>query len=178
MKNILASLFLMLSLVSCHQQVEQNNLKYFDLKGTFETQIKKLSQRKPSVVKSVKAGNTTDTQTKIIQDWEKELEFFVQTDINKPAFINSYQIEESDSLIRYILKPNEHNTVKSIIIKKKAGVIVAFDALVSDTNYLYSSERRLNAYFDKGSLTDYYIDGYQQLVFGDKKAYTIKGIIK
>ncbi|NBA76029.1 hypothetical protein GOQ04_10785 [Emticicia sp. ODNR4P] len=178
MKNILASLFLMLSVMACNQQVEQSNHKYFDLKGTFETQIKELSRRKPTVQKSVKVGTTADTQTKVIQDWEKELDFFIQADLNKPAFLNSYQISQNDSLVTYMLKPTETQLVKEIKLVLKNGKLQQVYALLSDENYLYKTRKEIKADFEHNRLKHYEIDGFQQLVFGEKKAYQIKATIQ
>ncbi|MDI9866103.1 hypothetical protein QM480_17305 [Flectobacillus sp. DC10W] len=178
MKNILASLFLMLSVMACNQQVEQSSIRYFDLKGTFETQIKELSQRKPAVQKSVKVGTTADTQTKVILDWEKELDFFIQADLNKPAFINSYQITQNDSLVVYKLKPTETQLVKEIKLTLKHGELQRVYALLSDENYLYKTRKEIKADFVQKQLKHYEIDGFQQLVFGEKKAYQIKATIQ
>lgn len=65
--------------------------QYFDLIGFFEREIAQL--KGTTVQKSVTLNDQTELQTSQLTDWTNELSIFTASDINKPAFRDSYQID-------------------------------------------------------------------------------------
>lgn len=149
--------------------------KYYDLKGLVERQIEALKTEKPRVQKDILVNESSENQTVDSLDWSKELEFFVQADLNKPAFVSSYQVDSSSMGVKYILKDSEKLPVKFLDIRRMGEDGINVEALVSNTNYLYDTERHLQLSLKQGQLLDYQIDGFQKVVFGKKKMFKVMG---
>lgn len=170
-------LFSLLLLQSCQSQEATKISIYFDVKGYITTQINSLNASKPKVSKTVTVGDKAETKVISGIDWAKELEFFVETDLNKPAFVGSYDIIENDSLKSYQLKSTGKNLVKYLIIRKKGVEQEEISAQIKESNYLYESEKNLKAVFEGKQLKSYQIEGFQKVILGEKKPYKIAGEI-
>ncbi len=172
-------LFLVLAACSQPQQAKRTNV-YFDLKGFLDQQIATLNARKPLVSKTALVGEQPEThQTKQV-DWAKELELFEQTDLNKPAYANSYFTEEiSKTTTTYRLKADEDLSVQflEVIKDEKTGQPLKVKATLRTKNYLYESERNLSLTAANGQLTAYEIEGFQQMFYGDPEPFHLEGRI-
>ena len=179
MKKVFGVLILFMTIISCNSEskVEQTK-KYFDLKGLIERQIKTLNTQKPTVQKSIIMADTSENQLIKTIDWAKELELFIQADLNKPAFVQSYQVDSSLMGVKYSLKEKEKLPVKYLSISRLGEDGISIEALINTNNYLYETERLLKLSIKDNELTDYQIDGFQKIVFGNKKVFKINGIIK
>jgi hypothetical protein len=157
---------------------------YYDVKGFIETQIVYLAEQKPTVHKKMSvAGKNEDRTTKEV-DWKKELELFVQADINKPAYRKSYSVTKPDSLTTlYTLQPTENLPVQylKVQVDKITGNPTAIQALLRSENKLYRSEKHIEMHCasqaNQWRLTDYAIKGYQKLAMTDQKDFDIKAAI-
>lgn len=179
MKKIISSLIFCALLSACNEEVKENQTnKYFDLKGLIESQIKTLNKQKPVVQKSILIAEKSENQVVKTIDWAKELELFIQADLNKPAFIQSYQVDSSSTGVKYTLKETEKLPVKYLNITKVGTEGINIEALVNNENYLYETERHLKLSLKNNQATDYQINGFQKIVFGDKKNFKINGVIK
>jgi hypothetical protein len=179
MKQIGYVLILCMMLMSCNSGSQTEEIKrYFDLKGLIAKQTERLLTEKPLVVKTIAMADTSETQSIQTIDWTKELEFFTQTDLNKPAYINSYQVDSSSMGVKYVLKENEKLPVKYLNISRVGEEGIAVEALVSNDNYLYQTERHLKLSLNSNQVTDYQIDGFQKIVFGNKKPFKINGKVE
>jgi hypothetical protein len=179
MKQIGYVLILFMMLMSCNSDSQTEEIKrYFDLKGLIAKQIERLLTEKPLVIKTIAMADTSETQSIQTIDWTKELEFFTQTDLNKPAYINSYQVDSSSMGVKYVLKENEKLPVKYLSISRVGEEGIAVEALVSNDNYLYQTERHLKLSLNSNQVTDYQIDGFQKIVFGNKKPFKINGKVE
>ncbi|MEY4540060.1 MAG: hypothetical protein RLZZ306_1817 [Bacteroidota bacterium] len=179
MKQIGYVLILILILMSCNSESKTEKTdKYFDLKGLLEKQIETLNTQKPLVQKSLMMADSSENQQVKTINWAKELELFMQADLNKPAFVKSYQVDSSSMGVKYVLKDNEKLPVKYLKVNRIGENGINIEALVNTNNYLYETERRLKLSVKNNELTDYQIDGFQKIVFGKKKAFKINGIIK
>lgn len=179
MKKIISSLIFCALLSACNEEVKENQTnKYFDLKGLIESQIKTLNKQKPVVQKSILIAEKSENQVVKTIDWAKELELFIQADLNKPAFIQSYQVDSSSTGVKYTLKETEKLPVKYLNITKVGAEGINIEALVNNENYLYETERHLKLSLKNNQATDYQINGFQKIVFGDKKNFKINGVIK
>lgn len=151
--------------------------KYYDLKGLIEKQIEALKLEKPKVQKNISVNESAENQTVDSLDWSKELDFFIQADLNKPAFISSYRIDSSSMGVKYFLKETENLPVKFLEINRMGEDGFEIRALVSNNNYLYDTERNLKLSLKQGQLIDYQINGFQKVVFGNKKMFKVTGKI-
>ncbi len=177
---------LLFSLVSCHQDEARDDAPkvYYDLKGFIGNQIVYLNEKKPEVSKTaVLAGKRVVTKTREI-DWKKELELFVQADINKPSYRQSYEVIRNGPLhYEYRLKPGNDLPVAYLkvdtdsVLKQPLYV----EALIRATNKIYNSEKKvvLNAAKQDNLLevNSYEVSGYQKLIFVEKKEFSIIGQI-
>lgn len=154
---------------------------FFDLKGFVEQQIDVLNRTKPSVVKNVAMGQARNQlKTKDI-DWAKELELFIQADLNKPALKQSYTIQRPDSLTYlYISKEKDRLPVQElkIVLDSPSGLPIQINATLKSENKLYSSAKVLEMYSEKQldgiHIKKYKISGFQKLAFMDAKPFEVE----
>jgi hypothetical protein len=176
MKKLVYILSLIIGISACQSEsAEMKVKKYYDLKGLVERQIEALKTDKPRVQKDILVNEGTENQTVDSLDWSKELEFFIQADLNKPAFLSSYRVDSSSMNVKYFLKETEKLPVKFLEVNRMGEDGVEIRALVSNSNYLYDTERNLKLYLKQGQLIDYQIDGFQKVVFGKKKMFKVMG---
>ncbi len=179
MKKVIILLTFFALLSACNEDVKDNQTnKYFDLKGLIEKQIKTLNTQKPMVQKSIAMADSLENQSVKTVDWTRELELFIQADLNKPAFTQSYRVDSSSMGVKYSLKEKEKLPVKYLSISRLGEDGISIEALINTNNYLYETERLLKLSIKDNELTDYQIDGFQKIVFGNKKVFKINGIIK
>ena len=185
MKQILTTALFLVASCACQPASEANQAKtYYDLKGFLEQQIQHLNAQKPQVVKETAVGSTRDRQTTNAIDWAKELELFLQADLNKSAFKLSYTTTRPDSnTYEYRLKPTEKLLVKYLKIKLNDAKQVAFlEATVKQQNKLYDSEKHLLLTCAKTTsgvwqLKTYEVLGFQKLAMSDKKTFLMRGSV-
>lgn len=180
-------LYVLLFLTSCDsaQERESKVMTYYDLKGFIESQVSSLNKEKPEVTKIMGVSGKNETLTSRNMDWKKELELFVQADINKPAYSKSYAITKPDSLtVLYKLKTEESLPVRYLKIEmdKISGTPVVIQALLRSQNKLYQSEKNIEMHgsFQSGQwhLQTYTIKGYQKLATMDKKSFDVSAKVR
>jgi AAA15 family ATPase/GTPase len=177
-------ILLLLSAIACSPEPTDQTKHYYDLKGFIDAQIKVLNQQKPTVNKQMTADGKTEQRQMIVSDWAKELELFRQLDLNKQAYILSYQTTRADSLTYlYTLKPTEKAPVRSLKIRlNKNSQVADIEAIVKTENSLYDSEKKLtlNCDTDKKrswTIKNYSVKGHQHLTMTDKKAFEVVGSV-
>ena len=170
-------LFISILLIGCSQAETQNTTKtYFDLEGLVNQQIKTLNKTQPLTLKNLLIGEKKETLNTTKIDWQKELELFLQADLNKQAYQLSYNKTEMPSMLVYELKKGENLPVKSLRIVFDADKTPQrIDALMQVSNY--QSEKTLSMDFDKSQLKSYHIEGWQELFVGSKKGFEVNGIL-
>jgi len=181
------SLAAFIFLMGCDQPQEKAPGKkvYYDLKNFIETQETFLSEQKPTVDKIMSVSGKNEARSTKEIDWKKELELFIQADINKPAYSKSYAVSRPDSLTSvYTLKTDEDIPVKAlkIVLDKVTKNPVFIKALLRSENKLYQSEKNIEMNYKSESnqwhLTSYSIQGFQKLAMMDKKDFDIKATLK
>jgi hypothetical protein len=177
-------LLLFLGLAACTPEKNQARTgQYYDLASFVESQIGELDSLRPTVEKTVVSGNARETKQISAINWSKELDLFVQADLNKPAYRNSYQVEKvGDYTLIYRARPGEEVPVKylKIEVDAAAGKPRHVEVTITSENYLYNSEKKL---FLHGSpdaqgrwrVREYQVSGYQQLAFFSKRPFEVKG---
>ena len=176
MKKLVYVLWIMFGVSACQSESGEMKIKkYYDLKGLMERQIGALKSEKPKVQKDISVNEVAENQTVDSLDWAKELEFFIQTDLNKPAFVSSYRVDSASMGVRYFLKESENLPVKFLEVNRMGEDGIEIKALVRNNNYLYDTERNLRLSLKQGQLIGYQIDGFQKVIFGKKKVFKISG---
>ncbi|GAB3504534.1 hypothetical protein [Emticicia fontis] len=173
-------LILSLFLASCTQSENKIQSKsYYDLAGLINQQIGDLSVKKPLVEKTVALADKQERiETKDI-DWSKELELFLQADLNKQSYQSGYTIDVKDKRTSYQLKEGEKLPVTQLIIEfDEKDFPKHIEATMRTSNYLYESDKKLSADLVNNQLKEYKIEGYQELFIGSKKNFSIEGKIK
>lgn len=179
--------FLCFAITSCQDEsgTGKEDVKlYFDLKGFIGNQVIYLNDKKPEITKTAALGKRKEVLKSRNVDWKKELELFVQADLNKPSYRQSYEVIRPDSShYEYRLKANADLPVKylKITIDTTLKQPVYVEALLVARNKIYSSEKKIKLQsVRKDNLLEigsYSIEGYQKLVFMETKPFTIAGKI-
>ncbi|MFD1144055.1 hypothetical protein ACFQ4C_23215 [Larkinella insperata] len=173
---------LVLGLAACTNPAKEAPVgTYYDLKSYIEQQISQLQKQQPTVEKQAGFGKEKDQQTTKEIDWSRELDLFLQADINKQAYQTSYQKNRPDSLTyEYTLKTTEKLPVQFLRIELDSAThqLRRVKATLRTKNSLYESERNVWLEAEKGNLKRYHIDGFQQLAWLDPKQFLIEGKIQ
>lgn len=171
-----ASFFILLLCSGCQrtpEQMQKNELNYFDLKGYFEKESIRLSNAAPIITKTVRVNDSSETKTTRIADWDKELEIFKDADINKNAWKGLFKITNLNSDQQYTTD-NEKIPVKEVtVFYKNAQLndIKGLRIIVKNTNLLYHSSDTLIYYPD----SIYQVKKTQNILFLSNKRYQISG---
>lgn len=164
-------LFLIL-ITSCRKPDEKPIVKrYTDIKGFFESEALRLSRAEVLADKSVRQNEVSETKNGLKVDWQNELALFTGSDINKPAWRDSYRITKDSSTIIYLAIDTNLRT-RSIRLKKNAeGRLILIQIHNSTKNQLYESSEDLTYIPD----SIYLIDKSQKVLFLGKNRYQIRG---
>ncbi len=138
-------LFISLLLLGCNESNNKNIPKHcYDLAGFINQQISQLTANKPLIQKNLLIDEKTGViQTKAI-DWDKELELFLQADLNKQSYQLSYDKDSTQNMLVYRLKKGESLPIKRLKIafdEEKSPKYI--EALMQVENYLYQSEKTI-----------------------------------
>ncbi len=185
-RTAVTSLYFLLILSSCQTPAETSTEPnaYYDVKGFVQSQIHLLSQQKPTIEKTMVVGQDEEKRTTKAVDWKKELELFLQSDINKPAFRQSYATERPDSLTyTYKIQTGEDLPVRflKVVLDKNSGKPALIEAKISSKNKLYESEKNLAMRCEEKAgvwrVASYQIRGFQELVISDRKPFDVRVVV-
>ena len=158
--------------VSCSETEQVRVQKYYDVQGFFGAETKRLEKQGATVTKTVSRNDVSETKSSFSPAWATELALFTDSDINKPAWRDSYKIE-SDSLSTSYTALDDELRTKSLVIKKNnKGKLIEISIVNSTSNYLYNSTEELHYFPD--SL--YRMVKKQDVILLGKNNYEIVGI--
>jgi hypothetical protein len=161
----------MLILVSCAKPEQKTPNRYLDLRKLFETEASRLAKLDPKVNKTVSRNQVSETKKDISIDWKNELSLFMESDINKPAWRDSYRIDESKTDLLYTALDSNLRT-RSIHIKKNLNGKLMHVFIVNKThNNLYQSSEELSYIPD----SMYHIVKQQHVILLGDNRYEITG---
>lgn len=166
-------LLLMCSWYACKPEIKETGAtpKYFDLKEFFKTDSARLFKLNPSIKKTVSHNGESETKTVKITNWGQELGLFTSSDINKPAWKDSYSVENNgDSVITYKAKFPELKT-RYILIRKSGDKVTSIYIFNTISNLLYNTIETLS--YTPGK--SYFIQKHQYVKLMGRNTYTIKG---
>lgn len=148
--KIYVALLLIVFLTACGTREDSKNMpkKHFDIRGYFEKEAVKLQKQNPIVEKTVSQNTELEVKQLTIPDWKTEFELFSESDINKPAWKNSYRIKKNGPEIEYISIDNSLRTKKVSIRFSEKGTVKQITIFNRTSNKLYTSDEELNYYPD------------------------------
>ena len=146
---------------------------FFDIKGYFEADSARLTKENPWVTKTVTHNKVPETQKVRIANWGTELSLFIQSDINKPAWKNSYSVSTTDNITIYTAKDPALKTQK-VVIKKENDRLKWIMIINHTKNILYENTEKLSYFPD--SL--YLIEKKQSVRVLGADIYRINGLFK
>jgi len=168
---------MLLCLASCKRdsRAALDTGKFFDVKGYFASEAVRLSKLNPGIDKTAVYNKQTEEQKIHIGNWASELSMFSESDINKPAWRLSYDVQSSKGFTTYKAKDPELKT-QDITIKKDGDkikwiLIVNHTKSTIFTKRLYETVEKLSYFPD--SL--YHIQKVQYTRLLGLNHYNIKG---
>ncbi len=142
-------IFVLLLLTACTKPEETSDAStYFDLKVYFEKEAIKLQKQNPMLTKMVQQNGESETKYVRIADWKSELGFFIASDINKPAWRNSYQVIKKPNQITYLAQDDGLRTRKIEIYNNQQGGVKQISIFNKTTNILYTSTEAITYFPD------------------------------
>lgn len=154
--------------------------KYFPLKDFVEEQIQELEGAKVNKTAAVNGEKTASSVSLDAEDWRKELDAFIQADINKTALSLSYETAEDNDRLVHSLKPGEKGVVQEIIIDFHPGSpeVSSIHFKTATDNLFYSSSSEGNLEINaEGLMENYQVKGHQKVWFLSPNEIEIEGKI-
>ncbi|OGX87347.1 hypothetical protein BEN47_11090 [Hymenobacter lapidarius] len=158
---------------------------YFDVKGLVTKQIEQLAQRKAAVTKQVRVrSNPAETVRVPAANWTKELQIFLQADINKSALRGAYAVDSvalPGGLLRrtYTRLPGQPNAPVAVLTVVQQGAVAQeVTATIEQDNALFAARKRLRFQLQNGRLQRYEVVGTQKLVLFDTLHYAAAGQVE
>ncbi len=173
MRNLLIILLFLIasSCTSENTNSEVREIYYFDLKTYFTKEAEKFSKKKPMVNKSITHNGSVEEKQMQINNWTDELALFIESDINKISWKNSYKRDSTSNKLTYTAKEDNLKT-QSIEIVFSENKPAHFRIINKTHNYLYKTDEILEYIPD--SL--YLINKKQQVILLGKNDYLIQGL--
>ncbi|PRY89289.1 hypothetical protein [Mongoliibacter ruber] len=144
-----------------------NQPAYFPIQEFVEVVAEKAEGK--NLIKEVNINGEKErvTTKPTTEDWLKELSFFLEADINRPALAQSYHSERSESALIHELKEGEKGKIKRIVVKFNEDKVKEISFRSRTENPFYSSETRGVMIFhsEYGELDQFSIENTQEVVF-------------
>lgn len=141
--------------------------KYFPLVQFVQNQISLLDGMR--VAKRVAINGREEEVSMVLnaEGWRKELDLFIQADINKNSLASSYITEESPELLRHTLISGEKGEIQMLTVHRTADKISRIDFSFKKENLFYLSEGSgsLKLRPDGKYISSYEVKGYQKVWF-------------
>ena len=160
-----------LTACSFSNKKKEQAVNYYNLQKYFSEEAARLNKTKPNINKTVKHNNASETQFIKINDWAQELALFIESDINKAAWKNSYQKDSTSTKITYTAK-EENLRTRRIIILLKRNKLSKISITNQTKNNLYHTKEEL--IYIPDSL--YQIEKYQDVKVLGINNYQVKGV--
>ncbi len=147
---------------------------FFDLKAYFQQEEERLSSL-AQIRKQTQVGEEQEVQTIDQPDLKAELDIFTQSDINKIAWLDKYQVDTTwyqvgqMKQLTYQAIDEKLKTKRLHIDFQPDGQVIQIDILRSNTSLIASLEQRLNYRPQEG----YRIESRQQTSISDESALVV-----
>lgn len=174
LKTVLPLLLLVLGIIACQKEIPKVTrlpTSFFDLKAFFEEEKQALSGKIKVIQKNITINNKMEEQRLDSFDLEKELAAFVAADINRPGWLDQYQIDslkDTQNVLKEIkykaLKDNLKT--KELVISYENGEVVEIYIKKSISTMAATSFQELTYYKGKG----YKNKNEQSMIFSEANA--------
>lgn len=144
---------------------------YFSLADFFSEEASKLQQSNPEIFKTVAKNGEQEEKRIQVADWRSEFALFIDADINKPAWRNSYQVDSVGSSVTYTSTDPALRTKEIRVDTSPTGAVKHIRITNQASNMLYQTDEQLDYYVD----SIYRIEKHQQVRIIGKSHYTITG---
>ena len=174
MQNLFKVFALVLLLTSCFPENKEEVVRqiyFFDLQSYFNNQAAMLQKKAKNINKTVAKNDLTEKKQIKIANWKTELSLFIDADINKPTWKESYLKDSTATKIIYTAIDDDLKTQK-IEINLDNGVPSKFVISTKEDNLLYHSTENLE--FIPDSL--YVIKKHQKVFLLGENNYLINGL--
>src|SRR5690606_13810786 len=121
---------------------------YFSLADYFNSEATRLQQVHPEIIKTVSKDNDEEQRKIRIADWKEEFALFIDADINKPAWQNSYRTDSTDTSITYSSIDSTLRTKAIHVERSTAGTLTHIQITNQVSNMLYQTGEQLDYYPD------------------------------
>lgn len=148
--------------------------RYFNLKGFFESESSRMAKLQPSISKTVVKDGRKETRKLTIRNWMNELNLFIESDINKPAWRTGYKITNTTGSVIYTATDPALRTRKIQIKRDEEGLLRHIHIVNLTRNMLYESYEELSYIPDSA----YLINKTQHIKMLGSNRYQVSGVIK
>lgn len=182
LKGCLWAAFLSFSVIGCQfspgntaSEGEENRQPFFDMRGYFSRQIERLQREQPPARKTVTFNNETDTKMLDSLNYERELEVFLNADINRAAWWDRYRIDSSFTnqnqlqTVTYTAADKDLR-IRSLKVEYENGEVDQIEALSETTGP--AADRRQHLFFDPQ--WGYRIESRQDVAFSKPREMKIE----
>jgi hypothetical protein len=150
-----------------------SSVKYFDLKKYFTDEAARLTKKNAPIFKTVIYNGEPESKNILIKNWQRELDLFIGSGINKPAWKDSYRVaQNNDSIVYNAIDTNLHT--RHIAIRLNANKVIAISISNITKNMLYKTSEKLIYYPDSA----YVIEKKQAVKLLGANTYQITGKFK
>lgn len=152
--------------------------KYFPLKDFVEQQINRLDGQKVGKLSMINGDEQTSEVLLDKDAWRKELDIFIQSDINKAANSTAYETIEKDGKLTHRLKEGAKGAVKLIEVSFVEGtdrVSSIYFESEEDNMFYESSAEGILEMNEVGKLEQYEVSGIQKVWFLDANKIKVQG---
>jgi hypothetical protein len=168
-------------IVSCDRIKPENVgvVTYFNLDSLIDQQVASLSNQGVFLEKTVSIDSARETKKVQLDssEWEEELGFLRQLNINQPRLIGAYNKEVLENrLIRYSPK-NSNLPIKYLETVIENDTIRQLNGHLLEKNDVYTTSMRASLLFEKNQLREYQIKGFQKIILKDTALFNIRGNI-
>jgi len=125
---------------------DKGQLKYFDIRKYFNDEALRLAKQYPQIIKTVSYNGQEETKTIAIKHWQQEFSSFIESDINKAAWKDSYiRKEEHDYAVSFIATDTTLHTRRIEIFFQPGHDTTIEKIEISNftTNMLYKTREQL-----------------------------------
>lgn len=190
MRPILILIGVLVFFSSCRKVQQIDSEQYFSVDQLVDEQIG-LFLLQQSALDKLAIINNDSAQVALTPDslaWNNEFQIIKAMDINKPALIGQYKVEQRDD-------PNSNLTILSYQARNKNLKIESLEIYYLNsidnikyieiegrqTNSIFELFKKVNLTFDKTNdklmLEEYTVEGYQKMLLQDQVKFYIKGQI-
>lgn len=146
---------------------------FFDIRTFICERINDYETAGTQVDKAVSLNGNEETKKALSIDWLSELRPFIESDINRSAWFDAFQIDttavDGSTIIRYRSEDKRIPVRKLTVQWSREGNVEAIDVISRRKNVLYTSEQTLNFQPD----VSYSVKGWQRTLFLSKTEFEV-----